>query len=478
MRSARYAKEKGLKLLVQAYAFIGLAIIVTLILSSAEGPALQEHPLAEGDAPSEGGLFSRFRSLFAITGAAVDETAEEELPEVQEEVPDEAAEPLAETTEQFTLAFEPADARSLTTLATSGELHIGTVTVANKGDDVSNVKLSIRSPEALFTPKEVELGTLESGESISDDITLDFSDEAVSYDIERELPESGTIVLRFALGYADSDNVLHQQSSRALLPVRGHHIVENAPHGYARFVPESDSLMDRFVAEHLGGVRAKSTLESQRLSARWIFESLQTLNIEVLPDSQNEVRFPVESLSKKKATPTDFAVLYAALLHSAGFDAALISRGERLLAAYVDTRGYIVPVVADAPDYEEGLTQGVALIKDEPYSTLIVKEEWKKYPSAKFPSEELSIGKWPSMTRQVGRCALEPLAEGISKAKVPVRFSNTGTAAGIGCVGLVSYEGEQRSGKMLECYTVRPGLVLDTELSTRIIGNSPSCEEI
>ncbi len=468
MESARYSRERRLKLLVQAYAFIGLAAIVSLMLSSAEGPTLREHPSLKAQSEA----LSRFMSMLSVTGAAVGESAEDEQPEARDA--NAVAEPQPEAPEQFTLAFEPAGAASLTTLATSGEMRAGTVTLTNNGDGVSNVKLSARSPDGLFTPIEILLGTLESGESRSEELSLDFSEEAVGLAGDASL----SILLKFALGFADADNFLHQQSYSSTLPVLGRRVVEDAPRGYARFVPQSEPVIERFVAEHLGGVRAKDTLESQRLSARWIFESLQTLDIGMLPDSQQEVRFPAESLSERTATPTDLAVLYAALLHSAGFDAALISTEGRLLPAYVDPRGYIVPLAPDAPDYEEALTQAVALLQEGPYSTTVLEDVWTEFPSAKFPSEKLSIGEWPTMTRQVGRCALEPLAVGVSKAKVPVRLSNTGTAVGIGCVGLVHYNSDQRSGTIFECYTVNPGGVLDTELSTLVIGNSPSCEEI
>lgn len=476
MESARYGRERRLKLLVQAYAFIGLAAIVILMLSSAEGPTLLDYSSIEAEGQSEAGLFSRFMSMLSITGAAVGESAEDEPPEVQDTVPEAVAGPQPEAPEQFTLAFEPAGAASLTTLATSGEMRAGTVTLINNGDEASNVKLSVRSPDGLFTSIEIGLGTLESGESRSEELSLDFSEEAAGHGLAGDA--SLSILLKFALGFADADNFLHQQSYSSTLPVLGRRVVEDAPRGYARFVPQSDPVIERFVAEHLGGVRAKDTLESQRLSARWIFESLQTLDIGMLPDSQHEVRFPAESLSERTATPTDLAVLYAALLNSAGFDAALISSGERLLPAYVDPRGYIVPLAPDAPDYEEALTRAVALLQEGPYSTTVLEDVWTEFPSAKFPSEKLSIGEWPTMTRQVGRCALEPLAVGVSKAKVPVRLSNTGAAVGIGCVGLVGYESDQRSGTIFECYTVNPGGVLDTELSTLVIGNSPSCEEI
>ena len=465
MRSAHSGRGRELSLLVQAYAFICLGIIVALLLSRNGVPSL--HEFSSSDAAGSGFSWPKLGPLF--TGAAISEE--------QETVSDSpgAIDAPITSTDQMEVLFAPGEPASLTSLVSAERSTIGTLTLRNAGEAVTNLKVVVTPQGGEFAPEEFALGALGAGEEAEQDITLSFTDSALSLAGE-------SLPFTVLVGFADSANLLHEEDAQFAYPVLGYRLVEDAPKGYARFVPQEDPVLARFIAHHLGGVGAGESLESQRLAARWLFESLLTLNITLesgaSAPASGEVRFPAETLSELKASPVDLAVLVAGLLHHAGFEAALVLKGERLLAAYVDSRGYLIPIVAEAKDYEEALTLGIAAVQDSDYSVVQLSEAWKEYPPAPFKSDALSFGEWPEVTRQIGRCGTEAAAVGISRAKVPVRLSNTGDAPGLGCVGLVSYEFDQRSGEKFQCYPLRPHQVLETELSTLVVGSGVSCEEI
>ncbi len=466
MRSAHYGRGKELSLLVQAYAFICLGIIVTLLLSRNGMPSLAERA-SSGGGERAGFSWPKLGPLF--TGAAVSEEQESiSGPEAPSYAP-------ITSTDQMEVLFAPGEAASLTSLVSAGRSSIGTLTVRNAGDAVTNVKVVVTPQGGEFAPKEFALGELDAGEAAEQDVSLAFTDSALSLAGE-------SLSFTVLVGFADSANLLHEEDARFAYPVLGYRLVEDAPKGYARFVPQEDPVLARFVAHHLGGVGAGESLESQRLAARWLFESLRTLNITIesgaSAPASGEVRFPAETLSELNASPVDLAVLVAGLLRHAGFDAALVLKGDRLLAAYVDSRGYLIPIVAEAKDYEEALTLGIAAVQNSDYVVVPLSEAWKEYPPAPFKSDTLPLGEWPEVTRQIGRCGTEAAAVGISRAKVPVRLSNTGSAPGLGCVGLISFEFDQRSGEKFQCYPLRPHQVIETELSTLVVGSGVSCEEI
>lgn len=462
MRSAHSGRGRELSLLVQAYAFICLGIIVALLLSRNGVPSLAERA-SSGGGERAGFSWPKLGPLF--TGAAVSEEQESiSSPEAPSDAP-------ITSTDQMEVLFAPGEAASLTSLVSAGRSSIGTLTVRNAGDAVTNVKLVVTSPDGVFSPAEFALGELGAGESAEQDILISFTDSALGV-------EGESLAFKALVGFADSANLIHEEDAQFAYPVLGYRLVEDAPKGYARFVPQEDPVLARFIAHHLGGVGAGESLESQRLAARWLFESLRTLDITLESGASGEVRFPAETLSELNASPIDLAVLVAGLLHHAGFEAALVLKGERLLAAYVDSRGYLIPIVAEAKDYEEALTLGIAAVQSSDYVVVPLREAWKEYPPAPFKSDTLPLGEWPEVTRQIGRCGTEAAAVGISRAKVPVRLSNTGSAPGLGCVGLISFEFDQRSGEKFQCYPLRPRQVIETELSTLVVGSGVSCEEI
>ncbi len=466
---------KSFSILMQAYAVIGLSVIVMLILSSTgAAPSLKEYITLESRITPLVDAIPDTYSLTSVSGAIVaEEPVKESEPEPVVEVVLEEEIIVKEepVMPEIILEFEPASAQSLTTLVTADDVTVGTLTVTNPGKAVTNVKASILSPEGLYIPDEVRFGSLKSGESRSEEVVLTFTD-AVLANVSFEVP------LTIVVGFADDNNFLHEKKSYWTYPVLSHRILDNAPKGYVRFIPKKDVVLEQYVAQHLGGVRAKDSIESQRLSARWIFESLQTLEIEVLPDNRNEARFPAETLSERKGSPTDLAILFAGLLHHTGFDTALVIQGDDIMAAYVDSRGYVTPVMADAEDYNDALDLGLKKIMEAEYEVLRLGDGWSLYSSARFPSGLLELGDWPALTRQNGRCTLEYVADEVTRAKVPVRLSNTGDAPGLGCVGLVAYVGEQRSGEKFMCYVVKPGQMIDTELTHLVMGDDPSCEDL
>jgi hypothetical protein len=209
---------------------------------------------------------------------------------------------------------------------------VGTITISNRENaEIRDVRVSFRA--APYTGSEYQCGEIAlvaKGRSGTVPLYADFSPELLGFtDTGRVL---GEIVIRYRfLG----------QERQSVRPVtvgvhRRNTFTSPDPSALAAFVSPNSPEVLEFAKNITGLARAnRRTGHNQNLQfALWLFEGMRTAGLALNSGlAEDEVQFPAETLGFRSGNSRDLALLYAALLESAGIPAALVPLENDFLAA-------------------------------------------------------------------------------------------------------------------------------------------------
>jgi tetratricopeptide (TPR) repeat protein len=209
---------------------------------------------------------------------------------------------------------------------------VGTITISNRENaEIRDVRVSFRA--APYTGSEYQCGEIAfiaKGRRGAVPLYADFSPELLGFtDTGRVL---GEIVIRYRfLG----------QERQSVRPVtvgvqRRNAFTSPDPSALAAFVSPNSPEVLEFSKNVTGLARAnRRSGHNQNLQfALWLFEGMRSAGLLLNSGlAEDEVQFPAETLGFKSGDSRDMALLYAALLESAGVPAAFIPMEDDFLVA-------------------------------------------------------------------------------------------------------------------------------------------------